>query len=302
MRSSSIVICTFNRDQLYAETLESLALHLDLWRQKGEVEIVLVNNNSKDRTDEISRSFAARFAGVKVLDQPLQGLSNARNMGVENSANDVVIFLDDDVEVPFEWLPETLAPFSEDDVAVTGGKVLPFGLTELPSWLPREYAYLASVFDPSDEARDLPKVMGANFAVRRRVFGAAGLFNPQLGRNGGNLLGGEEVDLLQRILALGLRVRYTPSSVVYHKIQSKLNTEYILGYARQLGLSEARMERSAKSGAKYRMKVIRSLLFPALIYPWYSLFWESKSRQIKCLIKQNYGRGYLDAARDGRTA
>ncbi len=288
----SIVIATYNRSAYLLETLNSLS-SLPCW--PGGLEIIVVNNNSTDATETVASGFASLLPGFKLVMERDQGLSHARNRGVNEASGSLVVFLDDDVEVHTAWLSALLEPFEDDRVAVSGGKVLPYGMQAFPQWLPREYGYLASVFDPSDALCDVEKVMGANFAVRRRVFAEVGLFDVTLGRKGGKLLGGEEVELFKRIRDAGHRIVYTPRSIVWHKIAEKLKPEYIETYAYWLGVSEAVIDKRIAGRMKYRLKLARSRFWPASVYRIQNLLAAADpSASMRYVIRRNYARGYLE--------
>lgn len=291
-----IVIATYNRSRLLRETLTSLSDHL---KGCAGVGTIVVNNNSSDDTQPVSESFNGQLLSFRTMQELQQGLSYARNHGIRAAIGDFVVFLDDDVEVGENWLDELLAPFSDTDVAVVGGKVLPFGMQEFPDWLPREYGFLASVFDPSDAVCEIDKVMGANFAVRRSVFEEVGVFDVNLGRKGKKLLGGEEVELFHRIRNAGHRIVYTPHSVVWHKIAEKLKREYIEDYAYWLGVSEAVIDRNVISRSKHFLKSVRSVVFPSTVYAFQKLFkGDDAASSMRHTIKRNYARGYLSYAKE----
>lgn len=289
----SIVIATFNRCGLLEETLLSLASALQLVTRTLQVEVLIVDNNSSDRTYQIAESFRGKIENLVYLKEEQQGLSFARNAGIAAAKGDIVVFLDDDVEVESGWIMELIEPFSNNGVGVVGGRVVAYGQRELPAWLPREYGYLVSVFDPCDEPCEVETVMGANFAIRRKCFQSSGVFDVALGRKGKKLLGGEEVELFSRIRKSGYSVRYTPRATVYHKIADKLKREYIDDYAYWLGVSEARIDRLVAGRFKWIAKLIRSAIFPIAVYPISRLVWNESIRDARYAIKKNYAKGYL---------
>ena len=84
MKKLSIIVATYNRAQSLLRTLESVVAQTapaELW------ECVVVNNNSSDDTAELFADFAATHSGysLKMVDEPKQGLSNARNCGIAAS-------------------------------------------------------------------------------------------------------------------------------------------------------------------------------------------------------------------------
>ncbi|MCE4557830.1 glycosyltransferase family 2 protein [Roseateles cellulosilyticus] len=293
--SCSIVIASYNRADMLAQTLDSLHAHLAALDSLQQVQVVLIDNNSPDSTPQVMADWAARFSQCVHQREMKQGLSHARNAGLQAATGDIVVFLDDDVDLDAGWLPALLAPFGDVQVAAVGGKVLAYGASELPDWLPREYGYLVSVFDPFDSARETDKVMGANFALRASAVRQVGAFDPALGRKGNKLLGGEEVDLFNRIRAAGGRVWYTPEAVVFHKIANKLRKEYIVDYAYWLGVSEAHLEHRMQR-AKYWLKLIRAWCDPFLLKHLRRTFASTPVDEMRSLIKERYAAGYKNMA------
>lgn len=290
----SIIVATYNRASLLGETLVSLAHHLATESINADVEVIVVDNNSSDDTTAVANSFKSGFADLKVIFESKQGLSPARNAGLAIAGGDFIVFLDDDVELEANWLNGLLCEFTDPEISVVGGKVLAFGNRTLPDWLPHEYAYLVSVFDPSEVVVDLPTVMGGNSAVRRRVFETTGMFNPTLGRRGNKLLGGEEVEFYRRISAAGGRIVYTPHATILHKIDNKIREDYVIDYAYWLGVSEANIDKDIIGYSKFLMKCFRSIVFPLFVYPIQKIFWNSKSSGVKYRIKMQYAKGYLN--------
>lgn len=290
--SCSIVIASYNRADMLAETLASLHAHLLKLHALEQVQLVLIDNNSPDATPQVMAEWLPRFPGSRHRLETQQGLSYARNAGLALATGEVVVFLDDDVELHDDWLPALLGPFGKAEVAAVGGKVLAYGAAELPDWLPREYGYLVSVFDPFDSPRETDKVMGANFALRASAVQQVGAFDPALGRKGNKLLGGEEVDLFNRIRAAGGIVWYTPLAVVFHKIANKLRKEYIVDYAYWLGVSEAHLECRLGLRGKYVLKLLRSWCDPWLINPVRQLRASTPAAHMRSIIRKRYAAGY----------
>lgn len=96
----SIVIPTHNRAGLLARSVESV-----LAQTYGNVEIVIVDDGSSDRTAEVVRDFASRYGRIRGLRNPVaRGGSAARNAGMQAAAGQYIAGLDDDDE----FLPERI--------------------------------------------------------------------------------------------------------------------------------------------------------------------------------------------------
>src|SRR5688572_13810965 len=86
----SVVIPTWNRVRLVCEAIESA-----LVQQRGEVEIVVVDDGSTDNTvDELGRRFGSH---IRLLSLPKRiGIGAARNLGVGQASGELLAFLDSD--------------------------------------------------------------------------------------------------------------------------------------------------------------------------------------------------------------
>lgn len=297
MTLCSIILATYNRVTLLSETLESLCQSLAQSKLREQVEVVVVDNNSQDDTSRRANAFQGRLNKLLILHEERQGLSHARNTGISASTGKLIVFLDDDVEVDPGWLEALVDEMSDPNVWIAGGRVKPHGISTLPDWLPHEYSYLVSIFDPSPVAIDMPKVMGGNSITRRDVFDKIGVFDPRLGRRGKKLLGGEEVEFYQRVWSKGGRIRYTPHAVIHHKIQDKLQKSYVIEYAYWLGVSEANIDRLLFGQLKFLAKYFRSLIFPWFVYPIQGKYCRAPDAAVRFLIKKQFSRGYLDFRR-----
>jgi glycosyltransferase involved in cell wall biosynthesis len=104
-----IVICTWNRATLLAQTLERLR---QLRPPAGaEWRLLVVNNNSRDHTADVLRSFADRLP-LRSVFEPEPGLSNARNRAIVETTGDYLVWTDDDVLVAHDWLEAYVAAAS----------------------------------------------------------------------------------------------------------------------------------------------------------------------------------------------
>ncbi len=238
----SAIVCTYNREFFLKKALDSLAgqsLSAD------EFEIVLVNNNSTDSTEQICKQFQQEqpnIAFTYVIEKN-QGLSFARNRGIVESKSDLVTFIDDDAWLEKDFLKKTVEFMeSNPEVASVGGIILLDYEDKEPSWMNKYMASLFGYFKYSDKrvqfsSSDYPR--GSNMTFRTSVFEEIGDFNTELGRVGKNLAGGEEKDIYQRIYKKGLKVWYLPESIVYHAVPlSRTTEEFIRRQSIGVGISE----------------------------------------------------------------
>lgn len=90
--SLSVVVPAFNEGRYIAATLEAILEAAA--RYRGDVEVIVVDNNSSDATAEIARSF-----GVTVVFEPVNQIARARNAGARAASGDILVFIDADTVI-----------------------------------------------------------------------------------------------------------------------------------------------------------------------------------------------------------
>ncbi len=243
MKKISIIIATYNRWQSLLVTLGSVAsqnLAPELW------ECVVVNNNSSDETQLRAEAFAAAHPSldIKVLFEARQGLSWARNCGIEGSQGEIVAIIDDDETINEEFASAYVALFEKHPTATSaGGRIIPQYVEERPRWM-SHYTELpiANPLDLGSSERVFPRGRipgGGNMAIRRSALEQYGLFDVELGRTGARLIGGEESDLFERLMRHGEECWYCPNAKMWHIIPpEKLTDDYFDRLTYNIGVSQ----------------------------------------------------------------
>lgn len=238
----SVIICTYNRERYLPAVLESLVRG-----SFSDYEIIVVDNNSTDSTAQIVASFASSHPkhAVHYVKEPVQGLSSARNCGIRNAKGDILVFVDDDATVSENYLSCYAQLFeSHPEIHAAGGPIIPsYETGEEPAWMTYHLRRLLTGYLYfGDKLRPFPGDNypgGGNAAYRKEVFEKVGPYNTSLGRNAGNLGGGEEKDIFRKMDMQGLEYVYTPDCILYHSIpESKLQEDYFLRLTHGIGSSE----------------------------------------------------------------
>lgn len=89
MKKVSILIPCYNSEAFVAETLECC-----LKQTYKDIEVVLVDDGSKDKSYEVAKQFENEI--IKVYQQPNSGACVARNLAFEKSSGDFIMYLDAD--------------------------------------------------------------------------------------------------------------------------------------------------------------------------------------------------------------
>lgn len=235
----SVIVCTLGREPLLRACLESLRD-----QDHAAFEVVVVDN------DPASGAVAALLADLHddvfhYVAQPVKGLSNARNAGLDAARHEVVAFTDDDAIADRDWVRRIATVFEQDRVvsAVTG-LVVPWELeTQAQLWFEQfgsfdrgcrrqVWAYPASRrFDALGPQGDggpaypfSAGVIGSgnNMAFRRERVLVLGGFDAALGA-GTITGGGEDLDIYVRLLLAGDVIVYEPRAVVRHRHRRELS-------------------------------------------------------------------------------
>ena len=238
----SIVIATYNRAALLADTLDSLSR-----LQPGAPwEVIVVDNNSPDDTRAVVEAAAAAFpVPLRYAFEQEQGRSAALNCGFRLASGDIVVTTDDDVRVAPDWLNTIARGLETLNCDYVGGRVLPIWESPPPNWVPRVNGRLWAVIalldygtEPIKFGRRVP--LGVNMAIRREAIERAGGFDTRIGRKAGTLLGQEVREWCMRAHAAGLTGCYVPGMVVQHLIPTdRLNKAYFRRWFFWRGISRA---------------------------------------------------------------
>ncbi len=195
---ASIVIPHLNQPDALIRCLTSLEQQ-DF--DGGTVEIIIVDNGSRQPLDEIAR----QFSNVRFLEQSAPGPGLARNVGVAAASADLLLFIDADCRAHPHWVSSAVKALTAAEII--GGDVRidivdPARLTALEGY-ESVFAYRQSLYI----AREGFSGTG-NLAMTRRIFDMVGPF--------GGIGIAEDRDWGQRARALGHITHYVPEMVVYH--------------------------------------------------------------------------------------
>jgi glucosyl-dolichyl phosphate glucuronosyltransferase len=242
----SVIICTYNR----AESLQRALVSLSAMVVPEDIswEVLVVDNNSKDRTEAVTLTFA-RGTSIRIsyVFERRQGLNYARNAGVNAARGDILCFIDDDVQVTPNWLEEIINAFNLHPVVGVGGRVIVKEEFQRPTWWNAEYDGALGKFDPgetvilSDDNYTSIIGIGANLAFKRAVFDKYGGFRRNLDRQKTKLLMGGDVEFALRIKKAGELTMFYPYAVVYHcPDPSRFKKSYLRRWYFRIGEWEAR--------------------------------------------------------------
>jgi len=233
-KSVSIILCTRNRAEYLSLTLESLA---GVRLPKGfETELLVVDNASTDETSGVVAAARIPQMTVRYHYEPRAGKSVALNNAIARAQGDLLLFTDDDILVPRDWIQGLCEPILRGEAhAVCGAVRIPPHLN-LP-WMDNYHrGWLASTEDFRES--DINNMVGGNMAFTHEVLEQVPALDPQLGAG---MRGYHEESLFTWQLRLaGYRVKYLPHVVAEHHFsKSRLNRKSMLNIADKAGRSSA---------------------------------------------------------------
>ncbi len=236
MNDLSIVICTFRRERLLRNAVESL---MALRRPRGfRFEVVIVDNSDENSAAETIQDLSA---ATRALSEPfdVRGVAShpanialARNAGIAAAQASVIAFMDDDQTLDEGWL----------EAIERGLRTLPhdvlFGLVEprfeAPEAATPRVRQLFSrrtdaptghdlVASGPNKTRDLALGAGNTIFRRARTLARKAPFDPAFGAGGG-----EDYDLLCRLERDGRRFGWLPGAVAYEFVPaSRCEASYL---------------------------------------------------------------------------
>ena len=247
----TIAICTWNRAPLLAMTLERLGEPGVL---TGSAEVLVVDNGSTDDTPGVVARCQDRLP-LRMVREPEQGISPARNRALEEATGSHIVYIDDDVLVGPGWLDAYRAAFrAHPEAGVFGGPIRARFLGTPPEWLLQALPMVASAYairelGPGEFPLEPtpPKLpYGANMAFHLDQ-ARQHRFDPILGRVRKGMVGGEEIAFMARMLDAGATGWWVPQAGVEHLLPAKRQTlQYLRRYFEGLGMTQYRSEKPVR--------------------------------------------------------
>lgn len=226
----SVIIPTWNRAHILAHMLKSLSK--ERARFGGESEVIVVDSSDGNEKAQIEAACVEYDANY--VEGP-QSVRKKRNIGVEQSRFDLLLFLDSDIEVsPGLFQAHVDAYIDRDYVGAAQG------LTEFVGkggfwWKVAENSGLVDSFS---NARKYPYQSWSitnNLSVRRDVFYEIGCFWEDFPFK----LGGDDLEMSYRIAHAGYMIASTPDAVALHTKETWDNQKALLDRTKRWGTMES---------------------------------------------------------------
>ena len=190
IKKISVVIPAYNEEDWIELPLKSLSNQ----DYDAEYEVIVVDKNSNDDTQKIARDYGAR-----VINEPREGVSQARQTGFKAANYPIIASTDADTIVPEDWLATINETFQNPQVVGTYGSCTFYDSTLYHNLLAK---YGFSAFLRINSIMGKPLFIGFNMAVSKEAFDHTRGFDSKI-------KSAEDVDLSQRVKSEG--------EIVYNK-------------------------------------------------------------------------------------
>ena len=207
MPSFSFIVFTYNSSDLIKKNLECIKKAINFF--KTDFEIILVDNNSSDNTLEIVKLFSQENnLKIKIIQNPIQGLSFSRKEGVIHSTKEFVCFIDDDNLIFENWIETLFEIITKKNPDVIGCRTIGISDTSFPLWWEKHkltYACGSRFKESGFITNPLSKFWGAGLTVRTKFIKPALLKMDLIctGRIGEIQMSGEDSEINFRLRLLG---------------------------------------------------------------------------------------------------
>lgn len=138
----SIVVPAYNEEDSIEPTVESLVA-LDY--PKNKLEIIIVNDGSRDRTSQLAHALARKHRNVRVIDKPNGGKASALNLGIAQARGTLVACMDADSTVERDALKRMVGYFRDKSVAAVTSSMKIFNKTGVLAKI-QATEYLLNIF------------------------------------------------------------------------------------------------------------------------------------------------------------
>ncbi|MBE9179228.1 glycosyltransferase [Oculatella sp. LEGE 06141] len=262
----TVAIPTFNGEQRLPDVLECLRSQIDVdglaW------EILVIDNNSSDRTREIVQRYQANFPyPLRYCLEPEQGAAFARKRAIRTASSDLIGFLDDDNLPADRWVAAAVRfAHANPNAGAIGSRINGEFEVEPPQHFKRLLPYFAIIqrgTTPSLYKRSrkiLPP--SAGLVIRKQAWTNCVPEQTILnGRVTGNMLTGEDTEALAHMQRSPWEIWHNPNMTITHKIpQWRFERPYLMSFFRGIGLSRY-ATRMASTKPQYRplMRVVYML-------------------------------------------
>lgn len=220
----SVVIAAYNEEKVINKTIASI-----LASDYDPLEVIVVNDGSKDRTESVVLSQFGNHPHVGIVTIPNGGKTNAVNLGFDIAQGEIIVTIDADTLIAKDAISNLVRHFVDPKVAAVSGNVKVGNLKNLLTlWQHVEYITGFNLERRAfDHLNSIPVVPGAIGAWRKQAVEDVGLYQHDTLA--------EDTDLTIQLLREGYKVEYEDKAYAYTEVPEdvksfiKQRTRWIYG-------------------------------------------------------------------------
>lgn len=220
MLKVSVIIPTYNRERCIIDLLECLFV-----QDYPEFEIIVVDQSDALTNDK--KQMIARSGRLKYYWIAERGRSLAKNYGILFSSGDIVLFCDDDIIVPTNFISTHVKIYDNEQVAAQSCRLIEEGQPAPAIKKPLRTTFFGQLINKpySTVSGYVTSLNGGNMSFRKSVLDQIGFFEEYF--TGTSMV--EEPDMAYRIIQLKHRIFFNASITVQHYPQFNGNAAEMKG-------------------------------------------------------------------------
>jgi glycosyltransferase involved in cell wall biosynthesis len=222
----TIAICTYNRAELLKDCLDSFISSYQNF-DSNLYEVLVVNNNSNDTTQELAQSYAEKYDNFRVVVETNQGLSHARNRAYKEAKGEWIAYIDDDARGHKNYIIQLSTNIDTYCFDAIGGPCIPLYHINKPIWYKESYQNAKKILEIGELKKGF--IDGFNSVFKKVTLEKLDGFNTNIGMTGKKVAYGEETELQIKIRNMDGVIYFDPNLLVDHYIDNyKLNLLWFL--------------------------------------------------------------------------
>lgn len=150
----SIIIPAYNEENHLGMCLDSIAAQSVM-----PDEVIVVDNNSSDKTADIAKTYPF----VRLLREPQQGVTFARDTGFNAAQSDIIGRIDADTRLAKDWVTRVKKTFADNEFAAVTGPAFFYDMPLAPRNYLADHAFKGPLYKYD---KDFPFLFGTNMAIR----------------------------------------------------------------------------------------------------------------------------------------
>ena len=207
MSRVSVIVPTHNRASSLRDHIARV-----MAQTHSDFEVIYVNDSSTDDTTATLADCASQYPRLQVVNANCGAPGPARNAGAAVARGELLLFTDDDVVVPEDWVDKMVASFDRHDGAAVCGDIAPVAMrSDIERYL--HYRVAGSLGKTAGPIHAAPMM---SFIVSREAFKKIGGFLDA------PLRAAEDWEFCRRLRASGVDIVFNPSVEVQHNYQTEL--------------------------------------------------------------------------------